>query len=101
MQILSSEKSFPNDFNENYHTHLFCHRGSLTFSFNDTKLECKRGEFLFWFAKSKLTNLQFSKSFKATVLLVENQFLNDNIPDQNWGIDANLHSRQYPVKKIE
>jgi len=100
MLNLYSEKDFPNDVQINYHTHLFCHRGSLTFSFNDTKMECKSGEFLFWFAKSKLSDLQFSKSFRATVLLVENQFLNDNIPDQNWGIDATLHSRQYPVKQL-
>lgn len=98
---LSSLKDFPKDFHLNYHTHLFCHRGILTFSFNDTKMKCKGGEFLFWFAMSKLTDLQFSKGFRATVLLVENQFLYDNIPDQNWGIDAILHSRQYPVKHLD
>ena len=97
---VSSEKDFPNDFRANYHTHLLCHHGNLTFLFNDIKMKCKNGEFVFWFAKSKLTDLKFSKGFKATVLLVENQFLNDNIPDQNWGIDATLHSRQYPVKEL-
>jgi len=96
-----NEKNLPNNFNENYHTHLFCHRGCIIFSFNDTKMECRGGEFLFWFAKSKLSDLQFSKGFKATVLLVEDQFLNDNIPDHNWGIDATLHSRQYPVKQLK
>ena len=100
MLNLSSEKDFPKDFKINYHTHLLCHRGRLTFSFNDTVMECKSNEFLFWFAKSKLTDLQFSKSFNGTVLLVENQFLNDNIPDQNLSIDATLHSRRYPVKQL-
>lgn len=98
---LTIEKDLPKDFKVNYHTHLLCHHGSLTFFFNDTKLKCKSGEFVFWFAKSKLTGLQFSKDFRATVLLAENQFLNDNIPDQNWGIDATLHSRQYPVKQLK
>jgi AraC-like DNA-binding protein len=101
MLKLSNEKDFPSDFQIDYHTHLLCHRGSLTFFFNDSKLKCKSGEFVFWFAKSKLTDLQFSNDFRATVLLVENQFLNDNIPDQNWGIDATLHSRQYPVKQLK
>jgi len=101
MLKLSNEKDFPSDFQIDYHTHLLCHRGSLTFFFNDSKLKCKSGEFVFWFAKSKLTDLQFSKDFRATVLFVENQFLNDNIPDQNWGIDATLHSRQYPVKQLK
>ncbi|WP_291726123.1 helix-turn-helix domain-containing protein [Bernardetia sp.] len=100
MLQLSSEKDFPKDFQANYHTHLLCHRGSLTFVFNDTKMKCSGGEFVFWFANSKLSDLKFSKTFKATVLLVENQFLKDNVPDQNWSIDAILHSRQYPVKQL-
>lgn len=97
---LTSEKDFPNDFQVTYHTHLLCHRGNFTFLFNDTKMKCESGEFVFWFAKSRLSELEFSKGFKGTVLLVENQFLNDNLPDQNWGIDATLHSRQYPVKQL-
>ena len=97
---VSNEKDFPKDFHVNYHTHLFCHRGSITFMFNEVKMKCKSNEFVFWFAKSKLADLQFSKGFRATVLLVENQFLINNIPDQNWGIDATLHSRQYPVKQL-
>ncbi|MDN3667984.1 helix-turn-helix domain-containing protein [Echinicola jeungdonensis] len=97
---LSREKGFPDDFQDNYHTHLLCHRGSFTFLFNDTKMKCKSGEFVFWFANSKLSELEFSKGFKATTLLVEKQFLNDNVPDQNLSIDAILHSRQYPVLQL-
>lgn len=100
MMEVSNEKDFPADFRDNYHTHLICHRGKVDFLFNDVRQTCQRGEFLFWFAKSKLSELVFSKGFKATILLVENHFLNENIPDQNWGIDARLHSRQYPVKQL-
>lgn len=97
---VANEKDFPKDFKSKYHTHLYCHQGNLTFLFNNTQMNCKRGEFVFWFANSKLSNLKFSTNFKATVLLIENIFLHDNIPDQNWGIDATLHSRQFPVKQI-
>lgn len=100
MLKVSNGEDFPKDFHLNYHTHLLCHRGSVDFMFNNVKMSCKSREFLFWFAKSKLTDLEFSKGFSATVLLVENEFLNNNIPDQNWGIDAALHSRQYPVKQL-
>jgi AraC-like DNA-binding protein len=100
MLEVSSEDSFPDYFKLNYHTHLLCHQGNVTFLFNDVKMTCKSGEFVFWFAKSKLADLQFSKGFKATALLVENHYLTDNIPDQNWGIDATLHSRQFPVKEL-
>jgi len=63
-------------------------------------MKCKGGEFLFWFAESQLKDLEISRAFKATILLVEKDFLNQNIPDQSWSIDAILHSRQYPIKQL-
>ena len=101
MLDVSEKKDFPRDFVANYHTHLICHRGKIDFIFNEIKMSCKSNEFLFWFAKSNLKSLSFSKGFSATILLVENKFLMNNIPDQSWGIDAELHSRQYPVKQLE
>jgi AraC family transcriptional regulator, transcriptional activator of pobA len=101
MLDVSEKKDFPRDFVANYHTHLICHRGKIDFIFNEIKMSCKSNEFLFWFAKSNLRSLKFSKGFSATILLVENKFLMNNIPDQSWGIDAELHSRRYPVKQLK
>jgi len=83
-----------------YHTHLYCHRGSIRFLFNDVEMECIGGQFLFWFAGSLLSEIHLSKNFKATVLLVEKDYLLDNVPDQGWSINAQLHSRVHPVKVI-
>ncbi len=91
----------PKDFISGYHTHLLCLKGRMSFDFNKRKMHCKAGDFVFWFAESKVENLSFSKNFKSKILLVEKQFLLDNIPDQNWGIDATLFSRENPVKKPE
>ncbi|MBX6379379.1 MAG: AraC family transcriptional regulator [Thermoflavifilum aggregans] len=91
---------FPKDFQVNYHTHLLCQKGHISFLFNDVKMTCKRNEFVFWFANSRLTDLQVSKDFKAIVLLVENNFLYDNVPDQNFSIDAVLHSKRYPLRDL-
>jgi AraC family transcriptional activator of pobA len=88
-------------FLQHYHTHLVCHAGNVQFLFNNQKMECKRGEFLFWFSESRISGLSFSKNCKATVLLVQNDFLNENIPDQGWSINALLHSRVYPVKVLD
>lgn len=95
---VTEEKDLPGNFHKLYHTHLYCHKGSIHFLFNDQLLECKRGQFLFWFAESRLSGLSFSNNFRATVLLVEKDFLMNNIPDQSWSINAQLHSRVYPVK---
>lgn len=96
---ITTEKDFPENFLSLYHTHLYCHKGKIEFLFNDQKMICKGGQFLFWFAESRLSGLQFSKNFKATACLVENRFLIDNIPDQSWSLNAQLHSRVYPVKE--
>lgn len=96
-----SINDFPESFHKFYHTHLLCHKGHITFLFNDEKLKCNTSEFLFWFVDSKLSDLRFSKSFRASVLLVEKTFLNDNIPDQSWSINALLHSRKFPIKHLE
>ncbi|GEO03715.1 transcriptional regulator [Adhaeribacter aerolatus] len=89
--------ALPEDFLKRYHTHIYCHRGSLSFLFNDRSYTCSPGEFVFWFADSKLANLTFSKNIKATVLLVEKDFLFANIPDQSWSIDVVLHSKENPI----
>lgn len=87
----------PDDFLQRFHTHIFCHRGSIRFHFNDRPYTCKAGEFVFWFADSRLSDLTFSRNVKATILLVERDFLDANIPDQSWSIDALLHSKENPV----
>jgi AraC family transcriptional regulator, transcriptional activator of pobA len=96
---IKSESDLPKNFHRSYHTHLYCHKGRIQFLFNEQKMECKSGQFLFWFADSRISGLQFTGNFKATVLLVEKDFLMDNIPDQSWSLNAQLHSRVYPVKE--
>lgn len=93
--------ALPNRFVNNYHTHLICHNGSVSFLFKEMEMKCKAGEFLFWFAESKVRKITFSKNFKATVLLVEKDYLLENIPDQGWGINATLYSREHPVKTLK
>ncbi|MES3016797.1 MAG: AraC family transcriptional regulator [Bacteroidota bacterium] len=95
---VKNEADLPADFQQLYHTHLYCHKGNIEFVFNEQLMNCKGGQFLFWFAESRLSDLRFSKNFKATVLLVEKDYLMNNIPDQSWSINAQLHSRVYPVK---
>lgn len=91
---------FETQFHGMYHTHLFCHRGSIKFLFNGKAMRCNSGEFLFWFSDSKLSDLRCSKNFQASVLLVEKDFLLDNNPDQGWTIDSLLYSKEHPVKSI-
>lgn len=92
---------FPEHFSARYHTHLLCRAGAIDFVFKGEPMSCGSGQFLFWFAESALSQLAATKNFRATALLVEKDFLNDNVPDQSWSINALLHSRAYPVKQPE
>jgi AraC family transcriptional activator of pobA len=100
LELAGNEQNL-HPFLDRYHTHLICQAGKIQFLFNNQKMECKKGEFLFWFSDSRIGDLSFSKNCKATVLLVQDDFLNDNIPDQGWSINALLHSRVYPVKLLD
>lgn len=92
--------SFLSDTNNKYNTHLLLESGSFNFLMNDQSHECVDGDFLFWFAGSSL-NFQFtSKNCRATLLLIEKDFLSANIPDVNWFVDAFIYSTRFPVKKV-
>ena len=93
----SGNVKFPDNYLQHFHTHIFCSRGRMNFVFNNKQNSAKAGEFIFWFADSQLTDVTFSKNFKANVLFVERDFLDKNIPDQSWSIDVILHSRVNPV----
>lgn len=93
----SGNVKFPKNFLQHFHTHIFCTRGCINFVFNNKSYSAKAGEFVFWFADSQLTDLSFSTNFKAHVLFVEREFLDNNIPDQIWSIDVILHSRANPI----
>ncbi|WP_206073086.1 cupin domain-containing protein [Pontibacter flavimaris] len=38
----------PDDFLYRYHTHIYCHRGSIDFVFNDKPYTCKAGGLVFF-----------------------------------------------------
>ncbi|HLW62338.1 MAG TPA: helix-turn-helix domain-containing protein [Flavobacterium sp.] len=96
----NSITKFPVDFQMDYHAHIYCHNGSLSFLFKGKKFECVKGDFMFWFAESDVSDFVFSADFKASILWVKKQFLMDNIPDQSWGIDVQLYSRENPILEL-
>jgi AraC family transcriptional activator of pobA len=93
----SGSIEFPDNYLQHFHTHILCSGGTMNFVFNGKKYTAQSGEFVFWFADSQLTNVKFSKNFKANVLFVEREFLDNAIPDQSWSIDVILHSRANPI----
>lgn len=93
----SGEIEFPEGFLKHYHTHIYCHSGTMSFTFKGRTLKGTAREFVFWYAHSAVSNLHFTNNFTATVLLVEEEFLNSNLPDLSWSIDVLVHTRDHPV----
>ncbi|MEY4963713.1 MAG: hypothetical protein RLZZ323_1032 [Bacteroidota bacterium] len=90
---------FPTDYQNLYHTHIYCQQGTVDFIFNERKFNCRQGDFIFWLAASRISDLFFSKNFKANVFFVEKNLLTDNFPNLNIGIDAIVHHRANPILK--
>lgn len=93
----SGKIEFPENFLEHYHTHIYCHSGHIEFGFKGRSLKGSAGEFVFWYAHSAVSQMIFSNNFTATVLLVEENFLNSNLPDLSWSIDVLVSTRDNPV----
>lgn len=88
---------FPEDFQTRFHTHIYCQSGTMDFTFNGQQHQSKKGEFIFWLAGLKVSNLSFSTNFKATMLFVESDLLTSNLPNANASIDSIVHSKEYPI----
>ena len=93
----ASITQFPEDFQNLFHTHIYCQSGSVKFSFNGRQFHCKKGEFIFWLAGLSITELFFSANFKATILFVESDLLTKNLPSANASIDSYIHSKENPI----
>lgn len=98
---LSGGVKFPNKYLKHFHTHILCNRGAINFVFNEKPYSAKAGEFVFWFPDSRVRDITLSKNFKAHILFVKKDFLDNNIPDQSWSIDVVLHSRANPILHLQ
>lgn len=92
-----SASQFPEDFNIRFHTHIYCQNGSVKFVFNGQQYQSKKGEFIFWLAGINVSDLSFSKNFKATVLFVDTDLLTASLPSATASIDSIIHSKEYPI----
>jgi AraC-like DNA-binding protein len=92
-----SGSEFPADFNIRFHTHMYCQSGSVKFVFNGRQFQSKKGEFIFWLAGIQVSDLSFSKSFKAMILLVDSDLLTASLPSATASIDSIIHSKEYPI----
>jgi AraC-like DNA-binding protein len=93
----ASTAQFPEDFQTRFHTHIYCQSGSVAFVFNGKQHQSKKGEFIFWLAGLKVSDLSFSSNFKATMLFVDSNLLTANLPSANASIDSIIHSKENPI----
>ncbi len=93
----ASTAQFPHDFQNRFHTHIYCQSGWVKFVFNGQEYHCKKGEFIFWLAGLTVSELSFSAKFKATLLFVDSNLLTTNLPSANASIDSYIHSRENPI----
>lgn len=93
----TSGDQFPENFQDRFHTHIFCQGGTVKFTFNGQQHQGKKGEFVFWLAGLSISDLTFSANFKATILFVNSDLLTNNLPSATASIDSIIHSKENPI----
>ncbi|WP_312399646.1 hypothetical protein [Sphingobacterium sp.] len=88
---------FPEDFQNRFHTHIYCQSGWIKFVFDGRKFHCKKGEFIFWLAGLPISELSVSTNFKATILFVDKDLLTTSLPSATVSIDSYIHARENPI----
>jgi AraC-like DNA-binding protein len=94
---LSGQMDIPAGDKQQYFIHLLCHSGKAGFQMEGKTYQISKGFIAIVLPSVKIKNLNCSRDFKATCLLVSFDLMSKNNPDIGWGIKAYLFSKENPV----
>lgn len=87
----------PADHPPDYFTHILCHRGTARFRLENQLYQIKPNDMVIGLPAIGIKDLECSRDFKATGLLVSYELMSKNNPDIGWGIKGYLFSKENPV----
>lgn len=96
-----SDEQVPQDFVQNYFTHILCHEGKGQFRLNNKAYNIVKNDIVIFLPSKDVQDLLFSPNFKATFLLVSSELMSKNNPNTAWGIKGYLFSKENPVVALE
>ena len=70
----------PEAFHKDYHIHLLCKEGKMSFFCGRKPFEVAAGDFLIWQMTTDFTDISYSEDFDADLLMISNPFLGRHNP---------------------
>ena len=74
-----TDHCLPSDNKGKYHVHILCHAGKAQFSMMEKRHVMEAGDWAIWQIGSDIYDTDYSSDFDADILLVERNFLIENI----------------------
>ena len=92
---------YPDAFRNDYHCHILCRSGEMTFSAVGKEFSAKGGDFVIWQMTTAITDVRYSDDFDADFVLISNPFLNLYNPEQVWATKGYIYIKNNPVFHLE
>ena len=87
--------------NGNYHYHLFCKSGTMSFMSQGKILSMRPGDLLIWQKSKSLSDFSYSKDFEAELLMVSHPFLSALNPERHWAAIGYMFIKCNPVLHLD
>ena len=95
------DRRSPADYHEDYHIHLLCHGGEMSFTLVAKRHIVREGDLLIWQMTTDFDEIVCSEDFDAEVLLLSGHFLSLYNPEQIWATKAYVYIKNNPVFHLE
>ena len=91
----------PETIHGDYHFHLFCRSGSMSFVYRGKPFTVQAGDLLVWQRTKAYSEVKYSWNFDADYLMISNPFLNLLEPEKSWAAIGYMHIKNTPVFHLD
>lgn len=91
----------PESFHDDYHVHLLCKGGKMSFCCNGKPFEVMTGDFLIWQMTTAFSDIICSEDFDADLLMISNPFLVRHNPEMVWATKGYMYIKEHPVFHLD
>ena len=88
-------------FHADYHIHLLCKSGTMSFLCNHKSFDVTTGDFLIWQMTTEFTDISYSDDFDADLLMISNPFLGRHNPEMIWATKGYMYIKEHPVFHLD
>ena len=91
----------PDAFHKDYHIHLLCKGGKMSFFCGHKLFEVTAGDFLIWQMTTEFADISYSEDFDADLLMISNPFLGRHNPEMIWATKGYMYIKEHPVFRLD